>query len=178
MPSERIDPAANALLDTLRAETVVLEELDELYERQLDALRTNDPDALSTLTMKTQDRAAALTELHQKSERQARLLGRVLDAGPEEPSLEEAIQRVGEAHPDLGTRLTETWTTMAEQVEAVNQRRETLRLALEYATELNHELMVAMQEAATEEDGQTYTAAGQSESGPPSDDRSFVNTTG
>jgi pyrroloquinoline quinone (PQQ) biosynthesis protein C len=67
-------------------------------------------------------------------------------------------------------------TTVAERAQSVNQRRETLRLALQYAADLNHELLVTMQEAASDTDGQTYTAEGQSDPGTP--DRSFVDTVG
>jgi flagellar biosynthesis/type III secretory pathway chaperone len=143
MPPDRIAPAADALLDTLEAQANVLSDLDDLYERQLHALKTSDPDALGALAMQTQDRAAALEDLHRKSERQAAAR-----------------------------------TAVAEQVQAVHERRETLRLALEYAAGLNHDLLAAMQNAAGPDDGHTYTAAGQPASAQSPDNRSFVNTLG
>jgi flagellar biosynthesis/type III secretory pathway chaperone len=177
MPSKRIAPAADALIETLHEEVEVLEALAALYEQQLDAIRANDPAPMDARTTKIQDFAATLDNLSQKSERQARLLGRVLEGTPDEPSLEAVVRTLRDgAAAELGERLAEVQTAVAERVQAVNQRRETLRLALEYAADLNHELLVAMQEAASETDGQTYTANGQSESGSP--DRSFVNAVG
>lgn len=178
MSSNRIAPAADALIETLRAEVDVLEDLDALYEEQLDVLRANDPEALDALATKTQDRTAALDDLRQKATRQTRLLGRVLGMEAEEPSLRDTLTVMLDPQPtpEPAERLKEACTAVAERVQRVNQRRETLRLALQYATELNHDLLVAMQTAATEGDGKTYTAAGQSQEGPG--ERSFVNTIG
>lgn len=177
VPSERITPALDALVDTLRAQTDVIGDLDALYERQIEALRRNDADALDALAAETQDCTATLDDMRQKSERQARLLGRVLDVEPDAPSLGTLIESLEERAGDgLARRLAEARTAVAEQMQAAQQRRETLRLALEYAAELNHELLMAMQGAASEVDGQTYTAEGQPELGP--DDRFFVNTIG
>lgn len=181
MPSKRIAPAAEALIDTLRTEEEVLEQLEELYQQQLAALRANDSDELNTLTTQVQDCMATLEDMGQKGTRQARLLGRVLDMEADEPSLSEVIHQLrAKELPTLGERLAQVQTEVAERVQAVNQRRETLQLALKYATELNHELLVTMKEAEAEANGQTYTADGQSRqpSGPASDDRSFVNTVG
>jgi len=178
MPPDRIAPAADALLDTLEAQANVLSDLDDLYERQLHALKTSDPDALGALAMQTQDRAAALEDLHRKSERQARLLGRVIDDVPDDPALDAVIQALGTASPDAGERLAAARTAVAEQVQAVHERRETLRLALEYAADLNHDLLAAMQNAPGPDDGHTYTAAGQPASAQSPDNRSFVNTLG
>jgi len=177
MPSNHIAPAAEALIETLHEKVEVLESLAALYEQQLDAIRANDPELMGARTTKIQDFAAALDNLSQKSERQARLLGRVLEEAPEEPSLEELVQTLRDsAAPELGERVAEAQTAVAERVQEVNQRRETLRLALEYAADLNHELLVAMQKATSDTDGQTYTANGRPESGLP--DRSFVNAVG
>lgn len=178
MPPDRIAPAADALLDTLEAQANVLSDLDDLYERQLHALKTSDPDALGALAMQTQDRAAALEDLHRKSERQARLLGRVIGDMPDDPALDAVIQALGRASPDAGERLAAARTAVGEQVQAVHERRETLRLALEYAADLNHDLLAAMQNAAGPDDGHTYTAAGQPASAQSPDNRSFVNTLG
>lgn len=176
--SDRIAPAANALIETLHVEADVLEELDALYEQQLDVLRANDPEGLESLATKTQDRTATLDDLRQKAKRQTRLLGRVLDVDADDPSLRDTLEVLFDSQPvpEPAERLKEACTTVAEQVQAVNQRRETLRLALQYATELNHDLLVAMQAAATQGEGETYTAEGRPEDGPG--DRSFVNTTG
>jgi hypothetical protein len=101
----------------------------------------------------------------------------VLEVEPDAPSLGTLIESLEERAGDgLARRLAEARTAVAEQMQAAQQRRETLRLALEYAAELNHELLMAMQGAASEVDGQTYTAEGQPELGP--DDRFFVNTIG
>jgi len=179
VPSERIAPAVDALVDTLRAETDVIDQLEALYERQLDALRANDADALGTLAAEMQDCTATLDDMRRKSERQARLLGRVLDVAPDDPSLGDLIDALDDrSSEELGRRLAEARTAVAERVQALQQRRETLHLALEYAAGLNHELLMAMQGAATEGDGQTYTADGRPESRQLSGERSFVNTIG
>lgn len=177
MPSKQIAPAADALIETLRAEVDALDALEELHEKQIEAVRANESGPLGASITQIQNYAATLDNLSQKSERQARLLGRVLEEAPDEPSLEALVRTLRDgAAPELGEQLAEAQTAVAERVQAVNQRRETLRLALEYAADLNHELLVAMQEAASEPDGQTYTANGQSEPGSP--DRSFVNAVG
>lgn len=178
MSSNRIAPAANALIDTLQEEVDVLEDLEALYEQQLDILRINDPEALEYLATKTQDRTATLDDLRQKAKRQTRLLGRVIDVEADDPSLRETLEALldTEPPPEATERLKEACTTLAEWVQVVSQRRETLHLALQYATELNHDLLVAMQTAATEAEAETYTAAGQSRGAPG--DRSFVNTIG
>ena len=176
MPSNRIAPAADALIETLRAEVEALDALKERHEKQIEAVRANEWGPLGTSTTQIQDLAATLDNLSQKSERQARLLGRLLEGVPDEPSLEALVQALrNRSAPELAERLAEAQTTVAERVQAVTQRRETLRLALEHATELNHELLMAMQEVAGT-DGQTYTAEGRSEPGPP--DRPFVNAVG
>lgn len=178
-PSERIVPAVDALVDTLHDKIDVIDELEALYERQLDALRTNDADTLDTLATETQDCTATLDDMRRKSERQARLLGRVLDVEPDDPSLGTLIDALDDrASEELGRRLAEARTAVAERMQTVQQRRETLRLALEYAAELNHELLMAMQGATAEDDGQTYTAEGQPESRQLPEERSFVNTIG
>lgn len=178
MSSNRIAPAADALIETLQEEADVLEDLDALYEQQLDVLRANDPEALDVLATKTQDRTATLDDLRQKAKRQTRLLGRVLDVDADDPSLKNTLGVLLDIQPtpESAERLKDACIAVAERVQAVNQRRETLHLALQYATELNHDLLVAMQTAATEADGETYTAAGQSQGGPG--ERSFVNTIG
>lgn len=179
MPSKRIAPAAEALIDTLHAEIDTLDALEDAYEQQLEALQANDPDTLGTLTARIQDCTATLEDMSQKSKRQARLLGRVLGMEADEPSLDAVVQTLDAVDtPDFDGGLVEAREAVATRVQSVNQRREILQLSLQYAAELNHELLVAMTEAAAEGDGQTYTANGQSESGPPSDDRSFVNTVG
>lgn len=177
MSSKRIAPAADALMETLQEAGEVLQSLASLYEQQLEALRATDPESMEARTTKIQERATTLEDLNQKSTRQARLLGRVVEEVPDEPSLQGVVRvlRDGVA-PDLGDRLAEAQTAVAERAQEVNQRRETLGLALEYAANLNHELLVAMQEAAKDTDGRTYTANGQSEVG--STDRSFVNAIG
>ncbi|MFB6278887.1 MAG: flagellar export chaperone FlgN [Salinibacter sp.] len=177
MPSNHIAPAADALIETLHAEVEALDSLKALYDQQLEAIRADDPGPMDARTTEIQEQTAALKELNEKSRRQARLLGRVLDGVPDEPSLEVLVQTLrDDTAPAVGDRLAEAQTAVAEQMQVVSQRRETLRLALEYAADLNHELLVAMQAAASDTDGQTYTANGQSEDGPP--DRSFVNAIG
>lgn len=181
MPSKRIAPAADALIETLRAELEALEHLERLYQQQLAAIQADDADDLSALTTQIQDVLATLEDMGQKSKRQARLLGRVVDMDAEDPLLGEVIQRLRAAGtPEVAERLAEVQTEVAERVQKVNQRRETLQLALKYATGLNHELLVAMKDAAAESNGQTYTADGEPRkaSGLTSDDRSFLNTVG
>jgi prefoldin subunit 5 len=176
MPPNRITPAADALIDTLDVEVEALNTLEALYDHQIEAIRSNDLDSINERTTEIQVQTATLRDLSERSERQARLLGRVLDVDADEPALEDLVRALNEVDPALGERVAEAQTTVAERVQSVNQRRETLRLALEYAADLNHELLVTMQEAATDADGQTYTAEGQSASGPP--DLSFVDTVG
>lgn len=178
MPPDRIAPAANTLIDTLHAEIEALDTLEDLYDQQLEAVRTSNMDPIGERTTEIQEQTAALEELSEKSKRQARLLGRVLGTDSDEPSLEELIRVLGEegTASELGTQLKEAKAAVSERVEEVNQHRETLRLSLEYAADLNHELLTAMQEAASDADAQTYTAEGQSEPAPP--DRFFVDATG
>lgn len=176
MPPNRITPAADALIDTLNAELEALNTLEALYDQQIEAIRANDLDSIDERTTQIQVQTATLQDLNERSERQARLLGRVLETDADEPPLEELVRALREADPALGDEVAEAQTTVAERVQNVNQRRETLRLALEYAADLNHELLVTMQEAASDVDGQTYTAEGQSAPGTP--DRSFVDTVG
>jgi DNA repair exonuclease SbcCD ATPase subunit len=176
MPPNRITPAADALIDTLDAEVEALNTLEALYDQQIKAIRANNLDAIDERTMEIQVQTATLQDLGERSERQARLLGRVLGMDTDEPSLEELVRTLREADPALSETVAQAQTTVAERAQGVNQRRETLRLALQYAADLNHELLVTMQEAASDTDGQTYTAEGQSDPGTP--DRSFVDTVG
>jgi len=176
-PPERIAPAADALIETLQAEAEALEDLEDLLDRQLEALQAGDPEALAQTTTKTQDRAAALDELRQKGQRQMRLLSRVLDVDTSNASLEDLIHAL-EDRPNLtaGQRMIEVRAAVERRAEAVNHRGETVGFALQYAAELNHDLLVAMQEATTEADGRTYTATGETHAA--SGDRSLVNTIG
>jgi ABC-type transporter Mla subunit MlaD len=128
-------------------------------------------------TPEIQEQIATLQDLSEQSERQARLLGRVLDTDADEPSLEALIHVLRDgAAPELGEQLAAAQTAVAECVQDVDQRRETLRLALEYATDLNHELLTAMQKAGSSVEVQPYTAEGRSQTSFP--DRFFVDATG
>lgn len=177
MPPNRIAPAADALIDTLHAEVEALDALEALYDQQLDAIRTSDAGLVGEHAAEIQAQTAALQDLSEQSERQASLLGRVLDMDADEPSLEGLIQGLRNgAAPELGKQLDEAQTAVAERVQGVRQRRETLRLALEYATDLNHELLTAMQEAGSNVEIQAYTAEGRS--APSLPDRFFVDATG
>ncbi len=176
MPPNRIRPAADALVDTLEMEVQALDTLEGLYDQQLEAVRANDTGPMEKRTTEIQVQTATLQDVNARGERQAHLLGRVLGIDADEPSLEEVVEALRDAAPELGEKVAEAQTAVAERAQTVNQRRETLRLALEYAADLNHELLAAMQEAAGEADGQTYTAEGQSKPGAP--DRSFVDTLG
>lgn len=179
MPPERIAPILETLTDTLDAQVEALNELETLFERQLEALRADNPEAMREMAMKTQECTTRLETMGQKCGRQARLLGRVLEVGSDEPELSELVE-VLEARSAQGAaeQLAAARSTLQERAREVNRRRETLRFALEHAAELNHELLVAMQEGGDASGSHTYTASGQSESRQPSGDRSFVNTIG
>lgn len=178
MPSKKIAPVADNLIDTLRAKAEALDELKTLFEQQLEALRAGDVEALEELTTNAQECAAVLENRRQKSARQARLLGRVLDES-DKASLQELIEAL-EARSDraVAERLAEAHAAVEERAQDVHDCSETLRFALQYAADVNHELLAAMRGAVEEEEAHTYTATGQAESQQPSDDRSFVNTLG
>lgn len=178
MPPKRIAPLADNLTDTLRAEAEALDELKLLFEQQLDALRDGDTDALGETATKAQECAAVLENKRQEAERQARLLGRLLGTS-EEVSLREVMGAL-EARLDetVCERLTKVRTAVEDRAQKVNQRSETLSFALQYAADLNHELLAAMKGTAEEEDVHTYTSTGQAEPRQLSGDPSFVNTIG
>lgn len=177
MPPDRIAPAADALTATLHTEVEALSTLEALYDRQLQAVRADNMGPVGEHTTKIQEQTATLQDLSARSERQVHLLGRVLEMDADEPSLEEVLHVLCDgAAPELGEQLREAQRAVTERAHDVNQRRETLRLALEYAADLNHELLTAMQAADEDPEVQTYTAEGQSE--PPLPDRFFVDATG
>lgn len=157
-------------------EIEALDALKTLYDQQLEAVRNGGMGPMDERTTEIQKQTATLQNLSAQSERQACLLGRVLGTDADEPSLDVLVEALRATAPEFGEQIAEAQTAVAERVQVVEQRRETLRLALEYAADLNHELLAAMHEAASDTDGQTYTAEGQPNPGSP--DRSFVDTLG
>lgn len=177
MSFKRVAPVTDKLVDTLQEKADTFEELNELFERQLAALRNGETDALATLTTEAQECTAALDELHQTYRRRARLLVRILELDEDDPSLEDLITAL-EAHgaPETSAQLKEARAAVLERAEAAQAQNDTLQFALEHAAGLNHELLAAVQEAAVDTDRRTYTADGQAESG--GGEHSLVNTLG
>lgn len=177
MSPERITPLIDTLVDTLRAEADALDELNGLLDRQLEALRAGTPEKLAELAVKTHECTAELDTLRQKRTRQTRLVGRVLGVEAQDTSVEALIAALDERPSrDVDERLPEACAAIENRTQKTQQRGETLRFALQYAAELNRELLAAMHGAADGVDGQMYTATGQSQGATAN--RSFVNAIG
>lgn len=176
MPSKKVAPIAEELIETLHSKEEILDQLRLLFSRQLEALRSREPALVGEMATKTQERAARLEELRRTCVRQMRLLGRVLGVETDDLTLQDLVDALAQSDAEISTKLAEARTAVREQAEKVNERSETVNYALEFAAGLNHELLVAMQEACRSRDAETYTARGQSEA--VTHDRSFVNTVG
>jgi ABC-type amino acid transport substrate-binding protein len=177
MSFKRLAPVTDKLVETLEQKADAFETLESLFERQLDALRNGEPDALAALTTQTQKHTAALDELRQTYRRQARLLTRVLELDADDPSLQDLVDAL-EAHgaPEASTQLGRARAAVTDRAEAAQAKNDTLQFALEHAAGLNHELLAAVQEAAADPDSRTYTADGTTQSG--GGEHSLVNTIG
>jgi flagellar biosynthesis/type III secretory pathway chaperone len=177
MPFKRLAPVTDKLVETLQEKADTFDDLTALFERQLNALRNGDTDALTSLATEAQDCTATLDELRQAYQRQARLLVRVLELEQDDPSLQALIDAL-EQHdaPEASAQLARARTAVRERAEAAQAKNDTLRFALEHAAGLNHELLAAVQEATVQTDSRTYTADGEAESG--GGEHSLVNTIG
>ena len=176
-PPERTAPLTDALVGTLHDEADALDELNALLRQQLEALHDNAPDCLEDLAMQTQECTATLDALRQKRTRQKRLLGRVLEVEGKAPSLATLSAVLQQrADGEEGERLAQARTTVAGRARQARQRGETLNFALQYAAELNRDLLLAMQGAITGKDGHTYTARGHAQRAAA--ERSLVNAVG
>ena len=175
---DRAAPAVDALVATLQAEADALGELNALLEQQLGALRAGTPAVLEETAVETQRCAATLESLRQKRARQTRLLSRVLQVEADEASLQVLAQALRQrAGADAGTRLADARQTVRTLASDARQRGDALYFALEYAADLNRDLLLTMQGAADQAGGQTtYTAAGRSQSAERA--RSFLNAVG
>ena len=177
MSFKRLAPVTDKLVETLEKKADTFETLESLFEQQLDALRNGATDPLAALTTQTQECTAALDELRQMYQRQARLLIRVLELDADDPSLQALIDAL-EAHgaPEASRQLGQARAAVVEQAEAAQAKNDTLQFALEHAAGLNHELLAAVQDAAADPDRRTYTADGTTQSG--GGEHSLVNTIG
>ena len=177
MPFKRLAPVTDKLVETLQKKADTFDDLTALFERQLEALRNGETDALTSLATRAQDCTATLEELRQAYRRQARLLIRVLELDQDDPSLQALIDAL-EQHdaPEASAQLAQARSAVTERAEAAQAKNETLRFALEHAAGLNHELLAAVQEATVQTDSRTYTADGEAESG--GGEYSLVNTIG
>lgn len=177
MPFKRLAPVTDKLVETLQEKADAFDELTALFERQLEALRNGETDALTSLATRAQECTATLDELRQVYQRQARLLVRVLELDRDDPSLQALIDALEQRDaPEAGARLARARAAVVEQAEAAQEKNDTLRFALEHAAGLNHEILAAVQEATVQTDSRTYTADGTAESG--GGEYSLVNTIG
>lgn len=172
---DRIGPLIDKLVETLEDEARALDDLNALLARQLGALRAGTPGVLEDTATDVHECTAGLDTLRQKRARQTRLLRRVLQVEPDGASLEPIAEALRQgANTRQQTRLADARAAVRSRAQAAHERGETLSFAIEYAAELNRDLLLAMQGSSSE--GGTYTASGQSQAS--SDGRSFVNTVG
>jgi len=177
MPSERVAPLTEKLVETLREEAGLLKDLERHLERQLEALQEGQTEALSQATAEAEETASRLDDIRRKAKRQAGLLGRILETETDDPSLETLLGRLHDGPEGADdARLAEARQVVRKRADAVNQRSETLQFALHYAAQLNHDVLIAMKEATTGADGRTYTSEGEAEAS--TGEHALVNAVG
>lgn len=98
------EPLAEALVYTLESERAVLQLLDDDFQRQREAIRRHDFEAIEEATQRTNEHVARLETLRKTRQRQAKLLARVLELPGEDVRVAQITERLGGSLP-LSVRL-------------------------------------------------------------------------
>ena len=169
---------AEQLLSTLQQEQVALDHLSAYVEQQLAALRVRQQEAIAEATTQASEAMNELDRLRQLRERQARLLGRVLhvEADPNAlTALAEALAQLPEGEA-TGAQLLDVRSRVRERAATTRQHCSELAFALQYAVQLGHEMIQALQGLDAPPPARVYTARGETTQG--SSPRSFLNKVG
>lgn len=173
-PSAR--PVVDTLLATLEQESAVLDTLADALGVQLAALRERRHEELQNGAERASAAVAEMDRLRQVRERQARLLGRVLDVDTQnDGGLDALIGALAARDAERAGRLRRLRDDLRERAQAADAQSEELAFALNVAVRIGRELLHAWQHVDAPVPSQLYTAAGRTTATPS---RPFVNHLG
>lgn len=177
-PAKDLSVLATNLLGTMQQEQEALDTLYTCFDQQVEALRDQQPDRLEQTTHQINEVVHQLEKLRNARERQASLLGRMLQVEGEPISLEKigqayALQPEGTA---MGQQILEARLSTRQKAERTQLRCEEFEFALQYAARLGQEMLQVIQGLDVPLPARVYTAKGNTTHTIPP--RSFLNQVG
>ncbi|MDQ7041200.1 MAG: flagellar export chaperone FlgN [Rhodothermus sp.] len=163
-------------VESIKAELNLLEQLEQSFETQLEALRSHQHEMLEQAAIRTSQLVTQLERLQQKRAGKGRLLRRLLHLDLAAPT--EQLLAALEAHPEsqaAARTLRQLQQQLQERLHQTRQRCETLEFSLKYAIQIGQELLELLQ-LLNQPAHRIYTPTGQTRQTCPK--RSVVNRLG